>query len=113
MSQIYYFRPISILSIVSKVTRENIDIQLINFLEENNQLSKHQCERSLSTEQAVILSLGGIRSNVGRWKLVGGCFIDLTKAFETIRHSKRMSILPHDQELGWLAAYLFSCKAIV
>ena len=53
----------------------------------------------------------------GKGRLVGACFIDLSKAFDTISHSKLLSKLPsygiHGLELEWFTDYLFNRKAIV
>ena len=93
--------------------------QLMNFLEENNLLYSHQFgfREGMSTEQAVTLFLGEIRSNVDKGKFTGACFIDLSKAFDTISHSKRLSKLPkygiHDRELEWFTDYLFNLNAII
>ena len=63
------------------------------------------------------LFLDEIRSNVDKGRLVGACFVDLTKAFDTISHSTLLNKLPkygiHDLELEWLTDYLFNRKAIV
>ena len=48
----------------------------------------------MSSEQAVTLGFDDIRSKVDKEKLVGACFIDLSKVFDTISHSKLMSKLP-------------------
>ena len=71
----------------------------------------------MSTEQAVTLFLDKIRSNVDKGKLTGACFIDLSKAFDTISHAKLLTKLPkygiHDIELEWFTDYLFNRNAIV
>ena len=118
-SQFNNYRPISILPIVSKIAERIVHKQLMNFLEENNLLYSHQFgfRKGMSTEQAVTLFLDEIRSNVDKGKLTGACFIDLSKAFDTISHAKLLTKLPkygiHDIELEWFTDYLFNRNAIV
>ena len=113
------YRPISILPIVSKVIEKIVHKQLITFLEENKLLNSHQFgfRNKMSTEHAVTIFIDSIRKKVDQGNLVGACFIDLSKAFDTISHSKVLNKLPsygiHDRELDWFTDYLFGRKAVV
>ena len=70
-----------------------------------------------STELASILLLDDIRKSVDWGDLVGAVFIDLSKAFDTIRHEILLSKLPlygiRNIELTWFTDYLFSRKQLV
>ena len=90
------YRPISVLSIVSKVIEKIVHKQLMNFLDENKLLSTRQFgfRAKMSTELAATLLLDDVRKNVDKGKLVGAAFIDLSKAFDTISHSKVLTKLP-------------------
>ncbi len=91
----------------------------MTFLEENKLLSKFQFgfRPKLSTELATTLLLDDIRRNVDEGKLVGAVFVDLTKAFDTISHSKLLDKLPRygigGNELEWFKDYLFNRSAVV
>lgn len=110
------YRPISILPILSKILEKIVHNQLYSYLEENELLYSRQFgfRKDMSTEQAVTILLDDIRSHVDKGDIVGACFIDLTKAFDTISHSK---LLPkygiHDRELDWFTDYLFCRTANV
>ena len=113
------YRPISILPIISKVIEKIVHRQLITFLEENKLLNSHQFgfRNKMSTEHAVTIFIDSIRKKVDQGNVVGACFIDLSKAFDTISHSKLLAKLPsygiHDRELSWFTDYLFGRKAYV
>ena len=53
-----------------------------------------------------------IRTSVDKGNLAGAAFIDLTKAFDTISHSKLLGKLPQygitGVELDWFKDYLFN-----
>ena len=71
----------------------------------------------MSTELAATLLLDDIRENMDKEKLVGVVFIDLSKAFDTINHSKVLTKLPSygidGKELRWFEDYLFNRPAQV
>ena len=113
------YRPISILPVLSKIIEKIKHRQLISFLDRNSLLSPSQFgfRRGLSTELAATLLLDDIRKDVDAGKLVGAVFIDLSKAFDTISHTKLLEKLSqygvNDGELEWFKDYLFSRKATV
>ena len=69
------YRPISILSVIYKI------MELYNYLEEGKLISDFQFgfRKGKSTEQAILTLLENTRNSVDSGKLVGGCFIDLSK----------------------------------
>ena len=104
---------------LSKIIEKIKHRQLISFLDRNSLLSPSQFgfRRGLSTELAATLLLDDIRKDVDAGKLVGAVFIDLSKAFDTISHTKLLEKLSqygvNDGELEWFKDYLFSRKATV
>ena len=113
------YRPISILPVFSKVIEKLIDRQLLRFLEDNKLISTNQFgfRPNMSTEMAATLLLDNIRKSVDEGNLVGAVFIDLSKAFDTISHSKLLQKLSlygiEGRELEWFKDYLFNCQGSV
>ena len=107
------YRPISILSVISKIMEREVHSQLYYCLEEGKLISDFQFgfRKSKSTEQAILTLLNNIRNSVDSGKLVVGCTSDLSKAFDTISHRKLLEKLEcygvQDKELEWFRNYLF------
>ena len=101
------YRPISILSVISKIIEREVHSQLYNYLEEGKLISDFQFgfRKGKSTIQAILTISDNIRNSVDSGKLVTGCFIDLSKAFDTISHRKLSEKLEfygvQDKELEW------------
>ena len=88
------YRPISVLPIVSKIMEREVHRQLYEFLDETKLVFKHQFgfQKKKSTELAAIALLDQVRLAVDNGNLVGACFIDLQKAFDTISNLDILSI---------------------
>ena len=69
------------------------------------------------TEQAITLLLDSMRHKIYRGNIVGACFIDLSKACDTISHSNLLIKVPnhgiHGREFTWFTDYLFGRKAVI
>ena len=113
------YRPISVLPVVSKVIEKIVHEQLIKFLDENKLLSTRQFgfRAKMSTEIAATLLLDDIRRSVDKGQQLGALFVYLSKAFDTISHSKLLTKLPSygidSKELTWFEDYLFNRSAQV
>ena len=94
IKEIQNYRPVSVLSAVSKVMEKEVYKQISIYLEENKFISDFQFgfRRNKSTELAAITMVEERRS-VGSGCIGGACFLDLSKAFDTISHVKLVSKL--------------------
>ncbi|KAK3085363.1 hypothetical protein FSP39_002164 [Pinctada imbricata] len=82
------YRPVSILSIVSKLLEKAIYNQLERFLVENNLLYEFQSgfRKSYSTDSCLIHLVDHIKLQTARGLFTGMVLLDLQKAFDTVDH---------------------------
>ena len=108
------YRPISVLSSLSKILEKAVHKQLSDYLENNDILSENQFgyRKRRSTELATILLTDNIRKAVDKGNLVGALYIDLSKAFDTLNHSilleKLKSVGIRGSARNWFSDYLFN-----
>ena len=76
-------RPISLLPILSKVCERAAHSQFINFLELSNIIHQMQSE---STESALLYFTDKLLNNMDHRKMSVIVFLDMSKAFDRIRH---------------------------
>ena len=84
------YRPISTLPVFGKIFEKIIYTRLYSFLQSQNILHKNQYgfRKSHSTSHAINYSVTHINNYIKQRHHVLGIFIDLSKAFDTIDHSK-------------------------
>ena len=89
------YRPISLLSSLSKVFERVIYDRMMSFLTRYDLLTESQCgfRPNHSTQLAIFKILSFIVENVDKNKKVAGLFFDLSKAFDTVDHGILMGIL--------------------
>ena len=106
------YRPISILSSISKVMERLVYNQLCSYLTENKLLNKYQSGfRSLhSTATALLDATNQWYFNIDNGLVTSVIFLDLAKAFDTIDHNILLEKLRlcgvNDNSIPWFKAYL-------
>ena len=111
------YRPVSILSVVSKILEKAIYVQFDKYLNKNNLLYSQQsgfrCQHS--TDTCFIDLMDYLHSNIAEGKYVGMVLLDLQKAFDTVDHAILLNKLKH-MGVGctdWFKSYLSNRQQIV
>ena len=86
---IFNYRPISLLSVFSKIFEKIMHKRLCSFLEVNGILHPLQFgfRRKHSTQHTLISMTENIKKTIDNGNFGCGIFIDLKKAFDTVNHS--------------------------
>lgn len=106
------YRPISHLPSFSKIFERAVHNQLISYLEKYKKLNPSQFgfRPKKSTKQALTAFLEFVLDNLESKKIVSGCFIDLSKAFDMVRPKilieKLSNIGIQGHCLLWIQSYL-------
>ena len=106
------YRPISLLSNISKIFEKMMHIRLTSFLNKNKVLSSFQFgfRKKHSTNHALISLTEMIRLALDNDQFVCGVFINLQKAFDTVDHKILLSKINHYGIKGipyeWFKSYL-------
>ncbi|KAI5638214.1 reverse transcriptase (RNA-dependent DNA polymerase) domain-containing protein [Phthorimaea operculella] len=92
-----YYRPISLIPIVSKLFENLISTQIINHMVDNNFLNMNQYayQRGRSTTDAARDVVTRVLGHLEGGRQVAGIFCDLSRAFEMVDHSLLLSKLWH------------------
>ena len=112
------YRPISLLSIFSKIFEKLMQARLQTFLETCEVLFSMQFgfRSGHSTEHALVSLTENIKSSLDNNRLGCGIFIDLQKGFDTVNHVILLKKLEHygirDTALAWFGSYLSNRKQI-
>ena len=91
------YRPISLLSNISKIFERVIYTRLDNFLNSSEIIYKFQFgfRKNYSTNHALLSIVEQIRNSLDKKMFACGVFIDLEKAFDTVNHQILLSKLYH------------------
>ena len=113
------YRPISLLSTLSKILEKIVSIQLVNHLELNKLIYKNQFgfQRHKSTEQHLTLLSNFVATAINDNKYCIGVFLDLKKAFDVCSHpillKKLKKLGVSGTSLEWFKSYLSDRKQCV
>jgi hypothetical protein len=113
------YRPISLLSNLSKLFEKAMFHRLNNFLEKHKCIYKHQYgfRNKHSTTHALIEITEKIRQALDNKNFACGVFIDIQKAFDTVDHKILLCKLQHYGVRGiplcWFSSYLYNRKQFV
>ena len=113
------YRPVSLLTVLSKVFEKIMYNRLLNFLDTYNILFKNQFgfRKNHSTYMATMLLMEGITKSLENSEYVIGIFLDFSKAFDTVDHDILLRKLYHygirGNALQWFESYLKNRKQFV
>ena len=113
------YRPISVLPCFSKILEKIMYKRIIDFINKNNILNKHQYgfRKRQSTNQAIIELIEKVNGSIDKSKFTAGIFLDLSKAFDTVNHTILLKKLQYygirGITLQWFKNYLNNRKQIV
>ena len=84
------YRPISLLSVFSKIFEKCFLKCLLSFLNKHNIFSKqqHGFRQNMSTETAIFNLVTDILTEINKKQKTAGLFLDLSKSFDCIDHEK-------------------------
>ena len=105
------YSPISVIPIVSKLLEKAAQQALKDYFEQEIFLfkSQHGFRKKHSTKKASIYFCDSIRKQMDNGKLTGAAYVDLLKAFDTIRVLQKLSTYGvKEKELEWFNSYLFN-----
>ena len=110
------YRPISLVCTISKILEKMVHTNLINHLEINDLLYKHQYGflKGKSTEQNLLHVVNFISNALNSGNFCIGIFLDLKKAFDVCSHSillkKLKKLGVEGVALDWFTSYLSNRK---
>ena len=113
------YRPISILSAISKLLEQVVFNQLEKYLSDNNLIYNLQSgfRSSYSTDTCLIYLTDYIRSQMAQGNYTGMVLLDLQKAFDTVDHGilcqKLQAMGVHSNSVNWFKSYLLNREQIV
>jgi len=113
------YRPISILTTMSKIYEKLMYKRLISFMNVNKLLNNNQFgfRMGSSTSDAILEFLDNVYNSLSNKSVLIAIFLDFSKAFDTVNHSILLKKLSHlgirGIALDWFRSYLTNRKQYV
>ena len=111
------YRPVSILSPISKILEKVMFNKLLNFIEPKLSDNQYGFRRNRSTIDLLTLFTGKILTSIDQGQFTAAVFLDLSKAFDSISHEILIKKLSNygirGTALKWFENYLKDRKIIV
>lgn len=111
-TDINQYRPIALNSVFSKVFEKIFAKRLVAFLDKHSIISEHQLgfQKGKSTTDAIIKALEFITSNNEKKLTTIGAYLDLSAAFDCVKHELLLEKLEgygiRGEALNWIASFL-------
>jgi hypothetical protein len=88
ISEIASYRPISLISNISKLLEKLVNTRLVNFLESNNRISVHQSgfRKNRSTKDHLLRLTQDIKCSFNQNQFIGAVLFDVSKALDRTWH---------------------------
>lgn len=118
-TQLNNYRPISIVSVLSKIIETVIKKRMMSFIEKyiSYDLYQYGFLKNSSTLSATVDLLNYISTNLDQGKIVIGVFVDLRKAFDVVNHDVLLNKLEgmgfRGTALSLIASYLLNRRQYV
>lgn len=106
------YRPITLIPVISKIFEKAMSDRMESFLTKNNILAENQFgfRRGRSTTQACFSLVKEITESLDKKQMVMGLFLDMTKAFDYVSHSRLLYKLQkygiRGKAYQWIQSYL-------
>lgn len=113
------YRPIALISNISKIIEKLVFIRILRFVDVHNILSNSQNGyiKGRSTIRGIFQFLEGVINGISLKDCVSGIFIDLSKAFDRVKHEILLTKLEIMGIRGiaydWLQSYLINRKQCI
>lgn len=113
------YRPVALLSTISKIVERVVFNRILNFATKNNILSQaqHGFRKKHSTQTAIMAFLNDLYENINQKNKCVGLFMDLSKAFDLINHKilieKFVRYGLRGKMKDWLLSYLTNRYQVV
>ena len=111
-TEIINYRPVSLLPVISKVLEKVIQTRVVNFFVKHKVLTEGQYgfRQGRSTNDAILDFAGNVLENMNKGFYTLSLFLDMSKAFDSIKHDTLFKKLEfygiRGKALSWFKSYL-------